>query len=68
MTGSGGEQIQLENISAEKDIGVTVDEDLNFRTHIQLIVNKASSIAGLIRRIFVYLDESMFKLLFKSPS
>lgn len=59
-------QIQLENITSEKDIGVTVDADLNFTAHIQLGVNKANSILGLIRRSFTYLDEKMFKLLYKS--
>lgn len=66
MSGSGEDKIQLENITNEKDIGVTVDEDLNFKTHIQLIVNKANSILRLIRRSFVYLDQSMVKLLFKA--
>ncbi|PJE77517.1 hypothetical protein CI610_03559 [invertebrate metagenome] len=66
MEGSGGERIQLEHVKNEKDIGVTIDEDLNFKTHIQLIVNKANSIVGLIRRSFVYLDELMFKMLFKA--
>lgn len=66
MSGTTGEQLDLDNITSEKDIGVTVDEDLNFRTHIQLGVNKANSILGLIRRTFTFLDEKMFKLLFKA--
>ena len=66
MSGTGEERIQLENITCEKDIGVMIDEDLNFKKHIQLSVNKANSIVGLIRRSFVYLDESMFTLLFKA--
>lgn len=66
MTGQGGDMIQLENITHEKDIGVTIDEDLNFKTHIHNILNRANSLVGLIRRSFIYLDESMFKLLFKS--
>ena len=66
MSGPEGENLQLENIAKEKDLGVIIDDQLNFRSHIQLIVNKANSIAGLIRRTFVYLDETMFKLLFKA--
>ncbi|PJE77527.1 hypothetical protein CI610_03548 [invertebrate metagenome] len=66
MSGPGEEKFQLENITCEKDIGVMIDEDLNFKKHIQLSVNKANSIVGLIRRSFVYLDESMFTLLFKA--
>lgn len=49
MNGQEGERIQLENITHEKDIGVTIDEDLNFKTHLHNIVNKANSIVGLIR-------------------
>ncbi|XP_069142206.1 uncharacterized protein [Argopecten irradians] len=66
MSGKTGEQLDLDNITSEKDIGVTVDEDLNFRTHIQLGVNKANSILGLIKRTVTFLDEKMFKLLFKA--
>ena len=60
------ETINLENIAFEKDIGVLVDKDLNFVSHMQQAVNKANSIVGLIRRTFVYLDEVTFKQLFKA--
>ena len=66
MSEASGKRIELESTTCEKDIGVMGDENLNFRTHIQLNVNKANSIVGLIRRSFTYLDETMFKLLFMS--
>ncbi|XP_060068745.1 uncharacterized protein LOC132548866 [Ylistrum balloti] len=65
MTGAE-DNVALENITSEKDIGVTVDKDLNFSMHMQQAVNKANSIVGLIRRSFVYLDEVSFKQLFKA--
>ncbi len=66
MTGSDGNQILLENVSYEKDIGVVVDEALSFQKHINEKVNKANSIMGLIRRSYDYLDEENFVLLFKA--
>ena len=58
--------VQLEVSACEKDIGVNVDQDLTFDTHIETKVNKANSIIGIIRRPFTYLDEEMFRLLFKA--
>ena len=55
---------QLERSEEEKDLGVVIDTNLNFDKHISSKINKANSIAGLIRRSFVYLDAPMFKMLF----
>ena len=41
---------ELEHVSAEKDLGVLIDEALNFEDHIMDKVNKANAIVGLIRR------------------
>jgi hypothetical protein len=61
-----GNRIELEQSDGEKDIGVFVDENLSFNTHIQNKVNKANSIMGLIRRTYTYLDEQSFKYLFQA--
>ena len=55
---------ELEHVSAEKDLGVLIDEELNFEDHIMDKVNKANAIVGLIRRSFSFLDEKLFKKLF----
>jgi hypothetical protein len=39
----------LENVDSEKDIGVTIDQHLNFEKHIQTEINKANQIVGLTR-------------------
>ena len=57
--------VTLEEISSEKDIGVTMDQDLKFRIHIDSTVAKANRLVGMIRRSFVFLDKSTFKNLFK---
>ena len=54
----------LEYVNQEKDLGVTTDRELNFKAHISEKVNKANSIAGVIRRSFIALDEYIFKKLF----
>ena len=56
----------LKRVKQEKDIGVVVDEQLKFDSHIYEKINKANSMMGLIRRSFIYMDEDMFKKLFKA--
>jgi hypothetical protein len=46
----------------EGDIGVTIDQHLNFEKHIQTEINKANQIVGLTRRSFVHLDNRTFSL------
>ncbi len=56
----------LEKVPYETDIGVTLDENLTFELHIANKVKKASSMFALIRRIFEFLDISMFVPLYKA--
>ncbi len=56
----------LEVISQEKDIGVTVEENLEFDCHISEKVKKASQMFALLRRSFQFLDEESFIPLYKS--
>jgi hypothetical protein len=46
----------IERVQKEKDIGVTIDSELTFESHICEKVNKATSIFGALRRAFRYLD------------
>ena len=66
MRKSDGTVVHLEVSACEKDIGVYVNQHLIFDTHIETKVNKANCIKGIIRRSFTYLDEKMFRLLFKA--
>ena len=61
-----GREVELDRSEGEKDIGVLVDEHLNFSRHIQQQVNQANSIMGLIRRTYTYLDEQSFRYLFQA--
>ncbi len=56
----------LDVVDMEKDIGVNIDNHLLFDKHIQIQVNKANQIVGIIRRTFSSLDHKSFSLLFKA--
>ena len=61
----GNTPLTLEHVTEMKDLGVIIDNALSFDEHIQKIVSKANKLAGLIRS-FVFLDEEIFKRLFKA--
>ncbi len=54
----------LKQVRVEKDLGLIIDENLNFREHFTEKINKANRIVGLIIRTFVALDEKIFRSLF----
>ena len=64
--GSQKDAVKLRETVAEKDLGIIVDNELSFNTHITQAVKKANKIVGMIRRTFTFLDEDMFKKLFTS--
>ena len=59
-------EIELKQSRQEKDIGVIVDDQLKFEHHMYEKIKKANNVMGLIRCSFIYLDESMFKKLYKA--
>lgn len=56
----------LDQSTEEKDLGVIIDSNLTFESHIYSKIKKANRMAGLIRRSFVFLDKQMFRQLFTS--
>ena len=56
----------MENKSVIKDLGIIVDENLRFSSHIIDKVDKANQIMGIIRKSMVYLNKHSFNLLCKS--
>ena len=63
---SENEEIELENVKNEKDLGVIIDHNLTFRDHITSKVDTANRNLGIIFRFFTYIDEGMFLNLYKS--
>ena len=53
----GRDITEVERTKREKDLGVNIDEDLKFSEHIEIQVNKANKLLGLIRRSFTHLDK-----------
>jgi hypothetical protein len=56
----------LESTTLEKDLGVYVDPELKFSSHIEIQVNKANKILGMIRRSFEFMDIQVMKRLYTS--
>ena len=59
------EEIELESIILEKDLGVNVDNKLKFDGHTEKQVNKANKMLGMIRRAYTYLDTDSMNTLYK---
>ena len=57
---------QLENVKAEEDLGVIVDNKLNFSSHVQNKVKKANSILALVRQNFKFITPPVFMNLYKA--
>ena len=49
----------------ERDLGVAIDNHLNFKLHISQTVSQANRLLGMIRRSFEYLDQETFLYLYK---
>ena len=56
----------IKRIESEKDLGVFIDEKLNFREHITKKVNIVNRNLGIIFRAFTYMGTEMLLNLYKS--
>ena len=63
---TNGDFVELEHVSVIQDLGVTVDGNLSFVSHIAEKVGKAYQMLGIINRNFKQLDKTSFMLLYKS--
>ena len=53
---SEGGRVKLDSGSLEKDLGVNVDNELKFRKHVNIEVEKANRLLAIIRRNFIFID------------
>ena len=53
-------------VSEEKDLGVTISQDLKWNKHISDIVAKANRMVGLVKHTFSYIDKEMFITVYKA--
>ena len=56
---------KLSKSDCEKDIGVYIDNNLKFETHINNAVNKANRVLAITRRTFECMDDEVFSMIFK---
>ena len=66
MPMSGEAVHTLEVTIDEKDLGVTIDNQLKFSMHVQTQVAKANRILGCLRHTFKYLTSTIFLQLYKA--
>ena len=59
-------QCALEEVIMEKDLGITIDNQLTFQTHCSNMVSNASRNLAIIRRTFQHLDEETLIPLYKT--
>ena len=64
--GDGTQRIILEETDLEKDLGVFLDPELDFKSHIKKTVQKASYTSFKILKNFTYRDSNILVPLFKS--
>ena len=55
----GQEFTNIKDVTSEKDLGVTIDQALNFSEHTSSKVNKANKNLGKIFRTFKYRDQEI---------
>ena len=58
--------VNIKEVSEEKDLGVTFDQQLSFGTNASKVVAAANSRLGLINRHFRHLDTKPFMNLYKT--
>ena len=56
----------MQEVGAEKDLGVYMDRDLKFREQAAAAVSKASRVMAVIRRSFQLLDKTTLPTLYKT--
>ena len=61
-----GAPVIINQVTEQKDLGVTIDNKLKFVPHIQAMVKKANRNLGIIKRTFSYLDKTVFLNLYKT--
>ena len=49
----------------EKDLGISIDDNLKFELHITSAVNKANRVMAIARKTFDYMDIETFRYIFK---
>ena len=66
MNNASGDIHMLDAVTSEKDLGVTIDQQLMFSNHIQNTVKKANRVLGCLARTFRHPNKDTYLLLYKA--
>ena len=58
--------VAIDSVASMRDLGVIIDSDLKFHSHVNTAVSKANRILSLLNRSFVNLSTDMLPILYKS--
>ena len=57
--------LDIRDEMTERDLGIAIDNHLNFKLHISQTVSQANRLLGMTRRSFEHLDQETFLYLYK---
>ena len=57
---------EVHQCQEEKDLGITITDDLKWDAHIAACIAKGNKMIGMIRRTFSHIDKDMFNCLYKT--
>ena len=60
------DDVILEELKVEKDLGIFISNDIDWSHHINYAIKKANKQLGRIKHAFEFIDESIISLLYKS--
>ena len=66
MNNASGDIHMLDAVTSEKDLGITIDQQLKFSDHIQNTVKKANRVLGCLARTFRHPNKDTYLLLYKA--
>ena len=64
MIDNSGNELEIEKTKLEKNLGITIDDDLKWTGHIDRMVGNANMILGMLKRTFVIRDLELWKDLY----
>ena len=60
----GNQRHPIEESDLEKDLGVYINSNLKFDSHVKMAAKKANSVLGMLKRAFRFWNEKTFKILY----
>ncbi len=65
MTDVSGQKVSIQSCKTEKGLGIHIDQQLTFSTHIKEAITKSNWILGKVRRPYQNLDAEVMMYIYK---